>query len=383
MNIDPEEQELEIELPYDHDGLRRGVKALCSSSGVHEVRALGVERAGTVSGYFDGEHRDDLIEACAELSGVAEGVYMTLNPVMPDVLARAVNRCRNYAKHTTGDAEIAERCWLPLDFDPARPAGISSTDGEHEAALAMARDCREHLVTLGFSKFSLVLLDSGNGAHLLCRISLPNDVPARDLVKACIDAVAAKFSNDAVKVDRTTYNAARIWKVPGTLACKGDHTDARPHRIARVIHLPKRIVPASVELLQKLAATAPPPTAKVIRAAWTGTAKPFDLETWLAEREVPVSEPKPKDGGRIWVFPVCPWNPQHTNDSAFVMQLADGPIAAGCHHNSCQGKGWRDLRELYEPEVGRPRIALPSSLAGAPADIVKKFEAAVHQQLSN
>ena len=112
-------------------------------------------------------------------------------------------------------------------------------------------------------------------------------------------------------------------------------------------------------------------------------AKPFDLEAWLAEREVPVAEPKPKDGGRIWVFPVCPWNPQHTNGSAFVMQLADGPIAAGCHHNGCQGKGWRDLRELYEPEVGRPRIALPPSLAAAPADIVKKFEAAVHQQLNN
>ncbi|MBL9094027.1 MAG: hypothetical protein JNL96_22605 [Planctomycetaceae bacterium] len=384
MNIDPEEQECEVEPLYDFDEIARGIRLLCAPTQVYEIRALGVYRAGTVSGYFDADSRKAMVDGCADVSGEAEGVYVTLNPVIPSLLARAVNRLREFTKHTTGDAEIAERRWLPLDFDPVRPAGISSTDGEHEAALAKARECRKHLLSLGFAKQSLVLADSGNGAHLLCRIELPNDDVARDLVKSCIDAVATKFSDEVVKVDRTTYNAARIWKVPGTLACKGDHTDDRPHRLARLVSVPKKIEPASVDLLRELAQFAPQVALPASRAIWTGTAKSFDLEAWLAAHEVPVSSPKPKDGGRIWVFPVCPWNPQHTNGSAFVMQRADGPIAAGCHHNGCQGKGWRELRALYErTSQVDASAARPAWLATASPAIRKKFEEAIRTQNNN
>jgi hypothetical protein len=49
------------------------------------------------------------------------------------------------------------------------------------------------------------------------------------------------------------------------------------------------------------------------------------------------------------VLPVCPWNPDHTNRSAFIVQQASGAIAAGCHHDGCQGKGWHDLRDAVEP----------------------------------
>jgi hypothetical protein len=31
------------------------------------------------------------------------------------------------------------------------------------------------------------------------------------------------------------------------------------------------------------------------------------------------------------------------------VRLPHGPIAAGCHHNSCEGFGWPELREHYEP----------------------------------
>lgn len=384
MKIDPEEQELEIQLPYDRDEVQRGLQVLCSPLEVHELRALGVERAGTVSGYFDSDHRDELIDACASISGDADGVYVTLNPVIPDVLSRSVNRTRCYAKHTTGDAEITHRRWLPLDFDPDRPSGISSTDKEHDAALAMARASRDFLVSLGFNADSLVLADSGNGAHLLCRIELSNDSESRDLVKACLDAAAAKFSNEYVKVDQSTYNAARIWKVPGTMARKGDHTDHRPHRLARMVEVPDEIVVSPLGMLQKLAALAPARAMEMPRAterAWSG--KPFNLEAWLVEHQVPVLPPKPKDGGRVWVLPVCPWNAQHTNGSAFVMQLASGAIAARCHHNSCPGKSWHDLRRLYEPDRGARAISLPSSLAGAPAEVIAKYQAAVRSRNNN
>lgn len=54
-------------------------------------------------------------------------------------------------------------------------------------------------------------------------------------------------------------------------------------------------------------------------------------------------------GAKKWVFNVCPWNPEHRNKSAFLIQHANGALAAGCHHNGCKGKNWHDLRNLLEP----------------------------------
>jgi hypothetical protein len=60
------------------------------------------------------------------------------------------------------------------------------------------------------------------------------------------------------------------------------------------------------------------------------------------------------------VFPVCPWNSDHTHRSAYIVQLANGAIEAGCHHNGCHGKGWHDLRDLVQPGWRERRRAHPS-----------------------
>lgn len=130
-------------------------------------------RQATVSGYFD--NADELAKAIAHLDETTPpGIYVTVNPVRPDLLARARNRTLTYAKHTTADTDIDRRCWLLIDLDPVRPAGVSSTDAEHRAALDLARDVRAFLLELGFPTGSIISADSGNGAHLLVRIDLPN-----------------------------------------------------------------------------------------------------------------------------------------------------------------------------------------------------------------
>jgi hypothetical protein len=40
--------------------------------------------------------------------------------VKPELLARAADRVKPYAKVTTGGADIVVRRWMPLDFDPVR-----------------------------------------------------------------------------------------------------------------------------------------------------------------------------------------------------------------------------------------------------------------------
>ncbi|HLA81363.1 MAG TPA: hypothetical protein VJP78_07080 [Thermoleophilia bacterium] len=235
--------------------IRKALDVVLEPGSVAELRVPKTERTKTVSGYFD--DFDKLAEAAAEWSDQAPGVYVTLNPVLPDLLARTSNRAKGWAENTTTDSQIVRRRWLPLDFDAVRPSGISSTDAQHEAALERARECQDWLVGLGFSPDSLVLADSGNGAHLLVRLDLPNDDESTALVNRCLKAADLYLSDDTVKVDCGVGNAARIWKVYGTLAAKGDNVPDRPHRLAALLEFPKRQKVAPHELLERLAARAP------------------------------------------------------------------------------------------------------------------------------
>src|SRR5439155_3437167 len=180
------------------------------------------------------------------------GVYVTLNPCTPALLARSANRLTERAQQTTSDSDITQRCWLPIDFDPVRPAGISSTATEHDAAVQHARQCYAWLKQRGWPV--PLAADSGNGTHLLYRIDLPNDSASRDLLKRCLEAVALYHSDDVVSVDLTTFNAARIWKVYPTLARKGDNLPERPHRLARLLDAPTPVEIVTRPQLEALAA---------------------------------------------------------------------------------------------------------------------------------
>jgi replicative DNA helicase len=94
----------------------------------------------------------------------------------------------------------------------------------------------------------------------------------------------------------------------------------------------------------------------------------FDLESWIAAHGLEVAGPEPWKGGKRWVFLTCPWNSAHTNKSAYVVQLPNGVIAAGCHHNGCNAKNWRDLRDQVEPgwsSAGQGAAAAEASRGGA------------------
>jgi uncharacterized protein DUF3987 len=80
-----------------------------------------------------------------------------------------------------------------------------------------------------------------------------------------------------------------------------------------------------------------------------GAGTSFEIERWIAEHGLEVIGPRSWQAGRRWVFRVCPWNPEHRDRSAYLVQFASGAIASGCHHNSCTGKDWYALRDLVEP----------------------------------
>ncbi|MCM3360935.1 hypothetical protein [Niallia sp. MER TA 168] len=313
---------------------------------VIELRILKTAK-GTVSGYFN--DYQELADAAVEYDGKIPAIYFTLNPVKPDLLSRAANRIVHRAKHTTSDADIECRRWLPIDFDPVRPAAISSTDEEHQAAHTMAKQVQTFLKDRGWCE--PIFADSGNGAHLLYPINLPNDDESTQLVKQALDALDFLFSNESVNVDKSVFNAARIWKLYGTMACKGDHTEERPHRLSRILTCPEELKEVSLEQLKALAELCPTIQTKGKSSSKkSNTEEGFNLEEFIEEHELDVAFSAPwQKGATKYVLSTCPWNESHTNKSAFIIQFKNGGIAAGCHHNSCSEENWQTLRKKFEP----------------------------------
>ena len=334
----------------DANEITHALRLWFQAGDVFEVRVLDAvsadyRREHIESGYFDYEHISAVPEALKRLLSF-RGVYVTVNPVNPDLLARAVNRLRPAGRNpTTADTDIVRRRWLLIDCDPRRASGVSSSNAEHESALAKAREIRDGLSSLGWA--DPIMTDSGNGAQLMYRIDLPaND---GELVRRVIGEIA-KASSEQVAIDTSVHNPARIWRLPGTMNCKGDSIPERPHRMARILDEPQDIVSVSREQMQDIVSYQSEDTqTDVPDDEWKHTMPAFDLDSWIAQYCPELGSPQPWKGGRKWIFPVCPFNEAHTNKSAVLIQEPSGAVAFKCHHNGCSGNDWRALRELREP----------------------------------
>ncbi|WP_321504572.1 hypothetical protein [uncultured Methanoregula sp.] len=336
------------------DGLLRDAVARLTGLGqVVEVRALTDQY--THSGYFSDP--EALIRAVEPLDtdSSVHGIYVTLNEVNPALLSRRANRIKmrlGKKDNTTSDADILRRRWLPIDIDPVRPSGVSSTDEEHGLALAKADEVARWIGGLGFPE--PVRADSGNGAHLLYRIDLPNDEAATALVKACLTTLDALFTDHRVNVDTANFNAARIWKLYGTVSRKGDDTPERPHRRSRILSAPYELSVATIEQLRDLAARLP--TEQHARQQPNAKDNGFNLHQWLSNHGVSVRSEKPYGGGTLFILDQCPFSSAH-KDGAFAIQFASGAVFAGCKHTSCGGgtQRWQELRERFEPDRAAKR----------------------------
>ena len=102
----------------------------------------------------------------------------------------------------------------------------------------------------------------------------------------------------------------------------------------------------SPDLLEALARSAP---ANSLERPAEHTNGRFDLQRWIDGYHLDVEGPTEWKGGNRWVFRVCPWNPDHRNGSAFIVQLQNGATAAGCKHKGCSSHDWHALRDLVEP----------------------------------
>lgn len=223
------------------------MRHLIAPDQIVELRALRVadttKGGATWAGLFRGDELDLLTRSALELSGLCQGVYYTLNPIKPARLVKTAPRVRRAnAGELAHDADVLERRWLLIDIDPVKPTehkDDSATDEEKARTLELAKRVRDYMTEE--TKEVPFLCDSGNGHHLLYRIEpipMSGVLKDDDYLRKLLAHLAAKFSGPDGKIDTAVYNPARIVKFPGTLACKGEMSEERPHRRARVLEMP-------------------------------------------------------------------------------------------------------------------------------------------------
>jgi hypothetical protein len=316
---------------------------------------------GTVSGYFD--DRGAVIKALSRLTGRdAQAVYCTLNSRKPELRARADNHLVNKADATTQDQEITGRVFFLIDTDPERPTGISATVAEMAAGLAVRDAIRDYLADLGWPA-PLVESESGSGGGLLYRIDLPNDDASTELIKGCLEALGALFETDEVKLDKSVYNAARLTKFVGTVAARGDHCPdlGREWRLATGSFRPDTGI-VSREQLQALAAMAPaaePRAAAASGVRHRGGERSWSVSEVLQGKGISFSEHR-RTYGTAYVLDSCLTSTAH-EDGAAILELASGALDYRCHHNTCTGKGWADVR----PALGLDEHRSPAAPGAA------------------
>lgn len=314
---------------------------------VFEVR-IPKTKMGTISGYFN----DTTIAAAliAKENGKHQAIYVTVNPINPDLLARCQNRFDYGTFLTSSDSDIIRRRWFLMDFDPIRPAGISASDGEMEEARDKSEAVVDWLTSIGWPE--PVRADSGNGVHVMYKVDEPADDASRIDFECALKMLSSIFSDDKVKVDVTVFNASRVWKIYGTIAAKGSSTEERPHRVAMITKIPTELKLLTREQIENVARPLRDAKSEEFRDM-TGEYI-TDMMKWLTDRsQTVVSGPRPMFGneGQKWIISRCPFN--ETHQSPMVGLVNNRPVYR-CLHDSCSAFRWKEFREKVDPTYKDP-----------------------------
>lgn len=218
------------------DEIKRALSLIHNPGDTFEIRIPGPDNSTISKMFSDIGGALTLIQK--EDKKNPKGIYVTLNPITKK------------ADTSAHDEDILTRRWFLIDIDPKRPTNTSSTDEAHQAAIEKICRVKDFLSEYGWS--DPVLCDSGNGAHLLYKIDLPNDESSKILLQSCLNVLKGLFSDSFSNVDTSVFNASRISKIYGTVARKGVDTLERPHRTAKIIHVPDNLEIVSINLLKEL-----------------------------------------------------------------------------------------------------------------------------------
>ena len=155
-----------------------------------------------------------------------DNCYMILNTIRSDFIG-------NGSKGAS-DADIACLDWFFIDVDRTGTHKNSATDAELEMSRELVENVRTYMLDCGWDE--PLMTCSGNGHHLYFPLhELPANDETKDCIKKLTNILGKKFNTEHVAIDPVVYNPSRITKILGTIAHKGEATEDRPHREARLV----------------------------------------------------------------------------------------------------------------------------------------------------
>ena len=329
----------------DANEIRKWHSVFKRNGELFEIRILGDR---TWSGYFyDVEVAIKALERFGDCN-----TYYTINEVKKACASREQFNCFKQVKGTaTSKTDIEHRWWLAVDVDCERPSGVASTDAEKEKAHKKAQDVYVFLRDNGFSM--PVICDSSSGYHLLYPIDMDNDQTSEDTIKAFLEVLSNKFTDEDVKIDRALIDSNRILRLSGSVGCKGRDSIERPHRLAKILSTPKEIVRMKREQIDAFNAKYAIKVEKTQRRQFNGTPnEQFNLREFISKygikiaKEIPISE-----GGTKYILEECPFDSQHKAPDSALFELPNGSVAFKCFHNSCSQYDWRAFRLHFDPHA--------------------------------
>ena len=194
---------------------------------------------GSVSGYFDDHNRFCEAVSAADQTNHS-GIYFSLQEIDSRLIGRAFNRLIPTTL-TTKNSNVVSYKWLPIDINPVRPFGISSSYKELNSAIQVRDEIANHYKIEGTKVSRPIRAISGNGGHLLYRIpTFTVTGYAQETIKNILTNISTRFSSETIHINTSVFHPATIWRLYGTTAKRGDyvpvgeHRDARPHRIAYI-----------------------------------------------------------------------------------------------------------------------------------------------------
>jgi hypothetical protein len=340
----------------DLQEIRRTISTLHEPNALIELCAI-VGRDIT-SGYYS-DH-DALARDGKRLSdsGMYDGVYVTVNPVKPDVpvqMGIKKNRMYKHVVSRTKDKDIAKRRWFVLDVDPVRKPKTSANDRQ-KAAACWCKTCAVGSLRSEWAMPDPVIADSGNGYYALYRTDVPNNQDMDKLFRNATEAAAAKFSiKDVAVIDPVTHNPSRLIKLFGTQARKGPDTARTPHRFSELGGVPKNLRTVTCEQLEAFV-SAPSGNADAGRGAaapeYNASVTSQKLQEFLNWAGISIRSAGDYQGGMRWVLQQCLFNPEHNRGEVCVIRYPSGALKYSCLHQHCAENDWAKFRAAVEERMG-------------------------------
>lgn len=122
----------------------------------------------------------------------------------------------------------------------------NATDDEHAKALKVAESVEKFLTTMNFPK--PILIDSGNGYHLLYKVHMKASQENERMLKNCLIAIGEQVDTNTVKVDTVVYDRGRKLKLPGST----NNAEETGYRTSKIVKYPKNFTEVDIAVFREL-----------------------------------------------------------------------------------------------------------------------------------